>query len=86
MQLKNFELRDPVKIYNKISFTELKKLAPAINWDGYYKSYGLKTDTLVVWNKDYLKTLNQLVKQTPVEIAEDLLPVAGAQDLCRWIT
>lgn len=67
MQLKNFELRDPVKIYNKISFTELQKLAPAINWVDYYKAYGLKTDTLVVWNKDYLKNLNQLVKETPFE-------------------
>jgi putative endopeptidase len=67
MQLKNFELRDPVKIYNKISFTELQKLAPAIDWADYYKAYGLKTDTLVVWNKDYLKNLNQLVKETPFE-------------------
>jgi predicted metalloendopeptidase len=67
IQLKNFELRDPVKIYNKISFTELKKLAPGMNWDGYYKNFGLKTDTVIVWNKDYLKNLNQLVMQTPLE-------------------
>ena len=61
-------MRDPVKIYNKISFTELQKLAPGINWAGYYKNYGLKTDTVVVWNKDYLKNLNLLVKQTPVDV------------------
>ena len=57
IQLKNFEMRDPVKIYNKISFTELKKLAPDINWADYYKNYGLKADTVVVWNKDYLKKI-----------------------------
>lgn len=68
IQLKNFEMRDPVKLYNKISFTELQKLAPGINWADYYKNYGLKADTVVVWNKDYLKNLNLLFKQTPVEM------------------
>jgi putative endopeptidase len=68
LQLKNFEMRDPVKIYNKISFAGLQKLAPEINWAGYYNNYGLKADTVVVWNKDYLKNLNLLVKQTPVDV------------------
>jgi len=68
IQLKNFEMRDPVKLYNKISFTELQKLAPGINWADYYKNYGLRADTVVVWNKDYLKNLNLLVKQTPLEM------------------
>lgn len=68
IELKNFEMRDPVKIYNKISFTELQKIAPDINWAGYYKNYGLKTDTLVVWNKDFLKNLDQLMKQTPLDV------------------
>jgi predicted metalloendopeptidase len=67
IQLKNFEMRDPVKIYNKISFSGLQKLAPGINWTGYYQSFGIKADTVVVWNKDYLKNLDQLVKQTPFE-------------------
>jgi len=68
IQLKNFEMRDPVKIYNKISFTELQKLAPGINWADYYKNYGLKADTVVVWNKDYLKNLDLLVKKTPFDV------------------
>ncbi len=68
IELKNFEMRDPVKIYNKISFTDLQKLAPDINWAGYYKNFGMKTDTLVVWNKDFLKNLNLLVKQTPFDV------------------
>jgi len=42
IQLKNFEKRDPVKLYNKISFTGLQELAPEINWAGYYKNYGLR--------------------------------------------
>jgi len=68
IQLKNFEKRDPVKLYNKISFAELQKLAPEINWTGYYKNYGLKADTVIIWNKDYLKNFNLLVIQTPADV------------------
>ena len=67
IQLKNFELRDPVKVYNKISFAELQKLAPGINWIDYYKNYGLPTDSVIVENKNYLKRLNQLIKSTPLD-------------------
>ncbi|MFZ4520076.1 MAG: M13 family metallopeptidase [Bacteroidales bacterium] len=67
IQLKNFEMRDPVKIYNKIPFSELKKLAPGINWADYYKNYGISTDTLIVQDKNYLKNLDVLLKSTPVE-------------------
>ena len=68
IELKNFELRDPVKIYNKIAFTELQKIAPDINWKDYYKNFGLPTDTVIVQNKEYLKNLGLLVKATPVEV------------------
>jgi len=68
IQLKNFEMRDPVKIYNKIPFSELQKLAPAINWADYYKNYGLHTDTVIVQDKNYLKNLGLLIKATPIEV------------------
>jgi putative endopeptidase len=68
IQLKNFELRDPVKLYNKISVAELQKLAPEINWTGYFQGMDLKTDTVIVQNKDYLKNLGKLEKSTPIEV------------------
>ena len=67
IQLKNFEMRDPLKMYNKITNSELHSLAPEINWEGYYKNYGLKTDTVIVHDKNYLKNLNQLLKGTSTE-------------------
>ncbi|MCX6246222.1 MAG: M13 family metallopeptidase N-terminal domain-containing protein [Bacteroidetes bacterium] len=67
IQLKNFEMRDPVKLYNKIPFAELQKLAPGINWTGYYQNFGLTPDTLIIWNKEYLKNLDKLVKETPLD-------------------
>jgi len=68
IQLKNFEMRDPVKMYNKIAFSELPKLAPEINWAGYYQSFGLHTDTVIVQDKNYLKHLSQLVGSTSLDV------------------
>jgi putative endopeptidase len=68
IQLKNVELRDPVKIYNKVTFSELRKLSPEINWEGYYGSFGLHPDTVIVQNKDYLKNLGKLIRSTPLNI------------------
>ena len=68
VQLKNFEMRDPVKIYNKIPFSELSKLAPAINWITFYQNFGLKADTVIVQDKNYLKNLSQLVSETPLDV------------------
>ncbi|MCX6281175.1 MAG: M13 family metallopeptidase [Bacteroidetes bacterium] len=68
IQLKNFEMRDPVKIYNKIPFAELQKLAPAINWSNYYKNFGLQADTVIVQDKNYLKNLGLLFESTPVDV------------------
>lgn len=68
IQLKNFELRDPVKLYNKIPFAELQKLAAGINWNDYFTNYNLHPDTLIVQNKEYLKNLDKLIKSTPVDV------------------
>ena len=68
IQLKNEEMRDPVKMYNKIPFTDLKKLAPAIDWSGYYAAFGLKSDTVIVHDKDYLKNLNKLLTSTSMDV------------------
>jgi predicted metalloendopeptidase len=68
IQLKNFELRDPVKIYNKIPFSELQKLAPGINWSDYYKNFGLHTDIVIVQDKSYLKNLGQLIRSTSIDV------------------
>ncbi len=34
------ELRDPEANYNKLSYDELKKQFPGIDWDGYFKNFG----------------------------------------------
>jgi putative endopeptidase len=66
IQLNNVELRDNVKTYNKVAFAELKSLTPDFNWDTFASKQGIKTDTIIVQNKPYLKNLNILLKATPL--------------------
>jgi putative endopeptidase len=66
IQLTNVELRDPVKTYNKMAFTELKGLTPDFNWDTFAAKQDIKSDTIIVQNKLYLKNLNTLLKATPL--------------------
>lgn len=67
LQLTNVELRDPVKTYNKIAFGELSTLAPDFDWQSFAGQQDVKTDTLILQNKDYIAKGNQLLKSTPVE-------------------
>lgn len=67
VQLTNVQLRDPVKTYNKAHFSELKKLAPDVDWDTFADVQGIKTDTLIIQDKPYLQNVSALLKNTPVE-------------------
>jgi putative endopeptidase len=66
IQLSNVELRDPVKTYNKAAFKELNTLMPDFDWGTYAAKQDVKTDTVVIQNRAYLKNLNSLLKTTPV--------------------
>ena len=37
-QLDNVELRDPAATDHKTAYADLKKLAPAFDWDSYFKA------------------------------------------------
>ncbi|MEC5148316.1 M13 family metallopeptidase [Chitinophaga sp. 212800010-3] len=68
VQLPKDALRDPVKTYNRSAFSELKKLAPDFDWEGFSAKQDIKTDTLIIQNKAYLTSANALLKATPLEI------------------
>lgn len=67
LQLTNVQLRDPVATYNKAHYSELKKLAPEFDWDVFTGAQGIKTDTLILQNKPYLKNVSVLLKNTSPE-------------------
>ena len=68
IQMKKEDTRDAAKLYNKYTSKNLKKLMPDFNWSNYMKKAGFdKQKQVIISQVDYLKSLNDIIKNTPVE-------------------
>ncbi|WP_423146457.1 M13 family metallopeptidase [Rubrolithibacter danxiaensis] len=62
------ELRDPVKNYNKYAVSEFQKYLPDVNLNNLLSHLMIKTDTVLVGQPNYYKTLDTLLKTEPIEV------------------
>lgn len=61
------DLRDPIKNYNKVSFTQLTQNLPNISWKLFTENVGLKNvDTVIIGQPEFLKALNGYLKSFPL--------------------
>ncbi|GGX43458.1 M13 family metallopeptidase [Undibacterium squillarum] len=69
-QWSNVENRDPVKVYNKLSVTELQKLTPSIQWQAWLKAQhaGVTIKEVQVMQPSYLQGLQQIIGQFSTEV------------------
>lgn len=56
------DLRDPFKIYNKYTLAEVKKAAPSIDWEAYFKALNIQPNEIIVINPDILKNYQKIIK------------------------
>lgn len=54
------ESRNPSKMYNKRSIAQLQALAPAINWNSYFEGLGVKTDSVIVTEPEFIKECQEI--------------------------
>jgi len=67
-RLDRVERRDSKKQYNPISLTDLQKLVPIIDWNGYVKGIGIsKKDTIIVTQPRYMAALQTIFTENKVE-------------------
>ncbi|HET9164493.1 MAG TPA: M13 family metallopeptidase N-terminal domain-containing protein, partial [Candidatus Angelobacter sp.] len=64
--LDNVALRDPQATDHKSTFADLKKLAPAVDWDGYFTAAKLSRADLNVAEPKFLQEVDRQVRQTPM--------------------
>lgn len=62
------ELRDPIKNYNKMSVSDLEKIAPNISWTTSLAAMGIQTDSINVAQPAYYKTLSTLLASQPMDV------------------
>ncbi|WP_333875464.1 M13 family metallopeptidase [Flavobacterium sp.] len=66
--MKKEDTRDIVKLYNAYAMADLKTLMPDFNWTAMLKNAGVdKEKKLVVTQVEYTKSLNNLIKNTPID-------------------
>jgi putative endopeptidase len=67
-QMRKEDTRDIVKLYNAYAVKDLKTLMPDFNWNAMLKNAGVdKEKKLVVTQVEYTKSLNNLIKNTPID-------------------
>ncbi|MGV3508041.1 MAG: M13 family metallopeptidase [Sphingobacteriaceae bacterium] len=67
------ELRDPVKNYNKFAIADFQKQVPDIDLKTLMNGLELKTDTILVGQPNYYKSLANLLKTQPIELWKNKL-------------
>ncbi|MBV9991481.1 MAG: M13 family metallopeptidase [Alphaproteobacteria bacterium] len=77
----NADRRDEDKIYNPMTYAELKKLAPQYPWDAFFSKSGLPLDAkggerqVIVAEKSAFPKLAAIFAETPVETWKDYMTV-----------
>ena len=66
--MKKEKTRDMVALYNKVPLDELPELMPDFAWDVYLKTAAVDgIDGLVVTQLDYMRALNNIIKDTSID-------------------
>jgi putative endopeptidase len=63
------DLRDPYRNYNKMAIADLPKLSSNIDWTNFLTTAGVKNvDSVIVGQPEFFRTLNTVLKTTPLDI------------------
>lgn len=74
VMLKREDMRNPEKIYNLYTVSELEKSFPMIKWKNYLENTNLiKAKKIVVSEPDYLKMLNNEIAVCDIKVIKDYL-------------
>lgn len=66
--MSNVDLRDPHKIYHKMTLAQLKELTPEFSWESYFRAIGHpELKEINVAQPDFFKELNQQLSSTSLE-------------------
>ena len=80
------DTRDPLKNYNKISFKQLTKTTPNLDWYIFTKGVGLRTvDTVIVGQPEFLTALNEYLKTVSIDTWKNYLKYHLVRGLAAYL-
>jgi putative endopeptidase len=79
------ESRDATKTYNKMSLTQLSKLAPGFEFRTLFKDTGVNVDSVIVAQPSAVKGISGLLARTPLPVRKDQLPVRSLDSYSPYL-
>lgn len=85
--MKKEETRNTAKLYNKYNITDLKKLMADFDWNAMLKNAGIeKEKTIVISQVEYTKSLNNIIKNTPIDTWKTYLKWSLINNTANYLT
>jgi putative endopeptidase len=81
------EMRDPYKLYNKMTMPELVRLTRNFDWTSFFAKMGVKNPgDIIVAQPQFLKTAIIMLRETPVEDWKTYLRVHTLMDMAPYLS
>ena len=85
--MKKEETRNTAKLYNKYNVADLKKLMADFDWNAMLKNAGIeKEKTIVISQVEYTKSLNNIIKNTPIDTWKTYLKWSLINNTANYLT
>ena len=85
--MKKEETRNTAKLYNKYNVADLKKLMADFDWTAMLKNAGIeKEKTIVISQVEYTKSLNNIIKNTPIDTWKTYLKWSLINNTANYLT
>jgi putative endopeptidase len=85
--MKKEETRNTAKLYNKYKVADLKKLMADFDWNAMLKNAGIdKEKTIVISQVEYTKSLNTIIKNTPIDTWKTYLKWSLINNTSNYLT
>ncbi|QZK91039.1 M13 family peptidase [Flavobacterium sp. CHNK8] len=85
--MKKEETRNTAKLYNKYNVADLKKLMADFDWNAMLKNAGIdKEKTIVISQVEYTKSLNTIIKNTPIDTWKTYLKWSLINNTANYLT
>lgn len=87
ISLSRLEMRNPENLYNKMDLAGVKKIAPSINWESYFKAIGVtKTNEINVAMTKYFTGIDKMMKSEKLEDMKIYFKYFIANDLANSLS
>jgi len=80
------EMRDPAALYHKLSFAEVQRLTPHLDWAEYLRAAGISAPAeVIVAQPNFMREVDRLLAEAPTEQWSALLRWRALNDVAAYL-